>query len=432
MVGVEWRTRLNYMAERDLNLEKMESEKASIREVTTRGVARDENGDRMIYPDVRGLEDAMSERRLTLYLGIDPTSPELHIGHTVPLRKLRQFQDLGHNVNLLFGTFTGMIGDPTDKTAARVRLSKEQINSNIMNYKEQAGKILDLSENAQNPVHIVHNDEWLAPINFEGVLDLASNVTVQQMLERKMFKERMDAGKPISLTEFLYPILQGYDSVAMGVDIEVGGKDQIFNMLVGRNFVKTYLKKEKWVLPTRLIEDPSGKKMGKTEGNIVNIRDFPEVIYEGIMTWPDSAIAMGFELITNIPMKKVEIIKERLAMGELDPMITKQALAFRVVQELQGIDAAKYAEDEFTSVKREGNLPKRMNEVVVLKGIKLSEILITSGLCKSIEEARMKIAQKSIFIDGMQPKKDIVWPENASTVQIGRKTIRNVRRIILE
>lgn len=420
------------MTENELNLEKLEGEQASIREVTTRSVARDEKGDRMIYPDVRGLERAMGERRLTLYLGIDPTSPELHIGHTVPLRKLRQFQDLGHNVNLLFGTFTGMIGDPTDKSAARVRLSREQINTNIANYKEQAGKILDLSENAQNPIHIVHNDEWLSPINFEGVLDLASNVTVQQMLERKMFKDRIEAGKPVSLTEFMYPILQGYDSVAMGVDIEVGGKDQIFNMLVGRDFVKRYLDKEKWVLPTKLIEDPNGKKMGKTEGNIVNIRDYPEVIYEGIMTWPDSAIPMGFELITNIPMEQVEIIKERLLAGELDPMVTKQALAFRVVQELHGVDAARYAEDEFTNVKRKGNLPKRMKQIVVVKGVKISEVLVVSGLCKTAEEAGTKIAQKSIFVDGVQPQKDIVWPENASTIQIGKKTIRNIRRIVLE
>ena len=420
------------MTENELNLEKVEGEQASIREVTTRSVARDENGDRMIYPDVRGLEQAMSERRLTLYLGIDPTSPELHIGHTVPLRKLRQFQDLGHDVNLLFGTFTGMIGDPTDKSAARVRLSREQINTNIANYKEQAGKILDLSENAQNPIHIVHNDEWLSQINFEGVLDLASNVTVQQMLERKMFKDRIEAGKPVSLTEFMYPILQGYDSVAMGVDIEVGGKDQIFNMLVGRDFVKRYLNKEKWVLPTKLIEDPNGKKMGKTEGNIVNIRDFPEVIYEGIMTWPDSAITMGFELITDIPMEQVEIIKEKLLAGELDPMVTKQALAFRVVQELHGVDAARYAEDEFTNVKRRGNLPKRMREIVVVKGTKISEVLVASGLCKTAEEARTKIAQKSIFVDRVQPQKDIVWPENASTIQIGKKTIRNIRRIVLE
>jgi len=411
---------------------KVENEAISIREALVRGVAQDENGNSLIAPDYQSLEHAMGERRLKLYLGIDPTSPELHIGHTVPLRKLRQFQELGHEVNLLFGTFTGMIGDPTDKSAARVRLTREQINTNIADYKEQAAKILDLSPDAKNPIKIVHNDEWLAPINFEGVLDLASNVTVQQMLERRMFKDRIDAGKPISLTEFLYPILQGYDSVAMEVDLEVGGKDQIFNMLVGRNFVKTYLNKEKWVLPTKLIEDPSGKKMGKTEGNIVNIRDFPEVIYEGIMTWPDSAINMGFELITSLPIEQVQIINEKLINGELDPMVTKEALSFRVTQELHGTDAAIYAKEEFQRVKREGKLPRRMHEVSIESGTKLSEVLILSGLCKTKEDAARKIAQKSIFIDGQQPQKDIIWPETAFSVQIGKKTIKNVRQVVLK
>jgi len=410
----------------------IEEEPVTIRETLVRGVAKDEEGMSLIMPDYSSLEKAMSERRLKLYLGIDPTSPELHIGHTVPLRKLRQFQDLGHEVNLLFGTFTGMIGDPTDKSATRIRLTKNQINQNVADYKEQAGKILDLSPDAKNKINIVYNHEWLAPINFEGVLDLASNVTVQQMLERKTFKERIDSGKAVSLTEFLYPILQGYDSVAMEVDLEVGGKDQIFNMLVGRDFVKRYLNKEKWVLPTRLIEDPNGKKMGKTEGNIVNMRDLPEVIYEGIMTWPDSAIYMGFELITSVPMEQILIINEKLSNGELDPMATKEALAFRVTQELQGTDAAIYAREEFQRVKREGQLPRRIKETVIQRGSKISEILLLSGLCKTKEEAVAKVAQKSIFIDGQQSQKDIIWPENASTIQIGKKTIKNVRLVVLK
>jgi len=410
---------------------KVEKVPVTIREALVRGVAKDDEGMPLIMPDYSSLEQAMEERKLTLYLGIDPTSPELHIGHTVPLRKLRHFQDLGHNVNLLFGTFTGMIGDPTDKSAARVRLTREQIDTNIADYKDQAAKILDLSPDAKNPIKIVHNDEWLAPINFEGVLDLASNVTVQQMLQRQMFKERIEAGKPVSLTEFLYPILQGFDSVAMKVDLEVGGKDQVFNMLVGRDFVKSYLNKEKWVLATRLIEDPNGKKMGKTEGNIVNIRDYPEIIYEGIMTWPDSTIQMGFELITSIPLEQVYIIGEKLANGELDPMVTKEALAHRVTQELHGADAANYAREEFQRVKREGKLPRRIKEVSIEKGAKISDVLLLSGLCKTPEEAIAKVAQRAIFIDGQQPQKDIVWPDSASTIQIGKKTIKNVRSVVL-
>lgn len=421
------------MSERLLEgLTQAERETTTIREALTRGVARDENGDILILPDKSSLEREMESRRMRLYLGIDPTSPELHIGHTVPLRKLRQFQDLGHEVKLLFGTFTGMIGDPTDKSATRVKLTKDQINVNIASYKEQAGRILDLSHKAKNPIEIVHNHEWLKPIDFEGVVDLASNFTVQQMLERSMFKNRIAEGKPVYLHEFLYPLMQGQDSVAMEVDIEVGGKDQVFNMLVGRDLLKIYKNKEKWVLPTQLIEDPNGKKMGKTEGNIVNVRDLSEVKYEGIMSWPDSAIPMGFELITSVPMKHVEIVKELLFKGELDPMKAKEALAFRVVLELDGLEAANYAREEFTRIKRENKLPRRMQEVAIVPGTKISDILVLSGLVKNAEEALVKVAQKSIFVDGKQSEKNTEWPESAETISIGKKTIKNIRRVILK
>jgi tyrosyl-tRNA synthetase len=203
-------------------------------------------------------------------------------------------------------------------------------------------------------------------------------------------------------------------------------------MLVGRDMLKIYKNKEKWVLPTKLIEDPNGKKMGKTEGNIVNIRDLPEIKYEGIMTWPDSAITMGFELITSVPMEKLYIVDEMLKSGELNPMDAKEALACRVVQELDGEKEAEYAKDEFRRVKREGLLPRRMKELKVQSGIKLSEILVSSGLVKNAEEAATKIAQRSIFIDGNQSQKDIVWPEFANTVQIGKKTIKNIRKITIE
>lgn len=416
---------------KEFNIELQESNKdlPSIREVLIRSVAQDEKGNAMVFPDYHSLEDKMGKKRMRLYLGIDPTSPELHIGHTVPLRKLRQFQDLGHEVILLFGTFTGMIGDPTDKSAARIRLTRDQINTNIASYAKQAGKILDLSPDAKNPITIKHNDEWLKPIDFEGVVDLAANMTIQQLLERSMFKDRIDQGKPVYAHEVLYPLMQGYDSVAMEVDIEVGGKDQIFNMLVGRDLVKRYLGKEKWVLGTKLIEDPSGKKMGKTEGNIVNISDSPEVKYEGIMTWPDSAIQMGFELITSVPMEQVYIVGEKLQSGELNPVAAKEALAYRVIAELDGHEASQYAKDEFDRVKRQGLLPKRINELVVSPGTSISEILVLSGLVKTPEEAATKIAQKSIFIDGKQTGKNIAWPNSAETIQIGKKTIKNIRKI---
>lgn len=408
-----------------------EKETASIREALTRSVARDEKGDVLILPNRNSLEREMSSRRMRLYLGIDPTSPDLHIGHTVPLRKLRQFQDLGHEVILLFGTFTGKIGDPTDKGATRLQLTDEQIAQNLRSYEEQAGKILDLSESAKNPVSIRFNDEWLAPLTFGQLVDLAANFTVQQMQARSTFKKRLEDGKPIGLHEFLYPLMQGYDSVAMDVDLEVGGKDQIPNMLDGRTLIKAYRNHEKWVLGTALIEDPSGKKMGKTEGNIVNIRDFPEIKYEGIMTWPDTAIAMGFELITSVPMENVDILSEKLQSGEISPLEAKEALAFRVVAELDGVEEAKYAQEEFDGVKRKGKLPKRIREIEIEKGSKLSSALVSSGLAKDEGDAARKIAQGGIFIDGKPVNKNLDLDSGEIVIQIGKKTIKDVRKIKL-
>lgn len=413
-------------------LKTIDRENTSTREALTRAVAMDDKGNRMIMPDINGLENLMSEKRIRLYLGIDPTSPDLHIGHTVPLRKLRQFQDLGHEVNLLFGGFTATIGDPSDRTATRIKLTKEQVAKNMATYVEQAGKILDLSPNAKNKIILRDNADWLSKLTFEDVTELAGNFSVQQIMARSTYKNRFTAGTTIGLHEFLYPLMQGYDSVAMDVDLEVGGKDQVPNMMDGRTLINNYKKHEKWVLGTRLIEDPDGKKMGKTEGNIVNINDLPEVKYEGIMTWPDSTIGMGFELITSIPMEKVHIINEMLREGKLDPMISKEALAFRAVMELDGEKEAQFATEEFTRVKREGKLPLRMQEVSINKKTKISEVLVVSGLVKTPEEALTKIAQKSVFINGKQSQKDIEWTSEMDTIATSKKTIRNIRKVIFE
>lgn len=405
-------------------LKSVEAEAATIREALRRGV--DE-----VLPGPRNLEKEMENRRIKLYLGIDPTSPDLHIGHTVPLRKLRQFQDLGHEVVLLFGTFTGMIGDPSDKSAARIKLTPEQINKNIATYAEQAGRILDLSEQAKNPITIAHNHDWLGKMSFAEVVDLASNFSVQQMESRKMFQKRREDDKPIWLHEFLYPLMQGWDAVAMGVDLEVGGKDQTFNMLIGKTLVNRYLDREKWVMATKLIEDPSGKKMGKTEGNIVNIESWPEWKYESIMTWPDSTIPLGFELLTSIPMEQMDIVGELLLKGEVNPIELKKALAFRVTSELDGDEAAKYAEDEYERVKRQGQLPRRIIETRVEKGMLLSDMLVESGLVSNINEALKKVRQGAIFSNGEQIRKNIEF-NDTSVIQIGKRSIKNARMVLIK
>lgn len=392
-------------------------------EVLTRGVDK-------ILPDKSGLEALMENRQVHLYLGVDPTSTELHIGHTVPLRKLRQFQDTGHKVTFLFGDFTALIGDPTDKTASRVRQTPEQVAHNMATYLEQVGRILDLSPQAKNPIEIRKNSEWLAGLTLSEILDIQANFSVQQMLERSMFQKRLEDKKPIWLHEFSYPWMQGWDAVAMDVDLEIGGKDQLFNMLVGRELILRYKKHEKWVMALDLIEDPNGKKMGKTEGNIVNINDWSEVKYEAIMTWPDTAIGMGFELITSVPMDLVYKVKEEIlpavlaGNSSINPMALKEALAYRVVAELDGNNAADEAAIEFDRVKRQKLLPRRIREVQVDQGKKLTNILIASKLATDEDDAQKKIAQGGVLVDGKIVQKNIQMNTPDTIVQIGKKLLK--------
>src|SRR3989339_412901 len=224
-----------------------------IKELLNRGVSA-------IYPTSEALEKFLtSGKTLKLYYGIDPTGPTLHLGHLVQLLKLKQFQDLGHQVIILIGDFTAQIGDPTDKAAARKPLTKKQVLQNCKNYKTQIGKILDLKK-----TKFVFNSKWLEKMNFADIIKLTSEFTVQRLLERDMFENRIKEGKPIHLHEFLYPVMQGYDSVVLDVDLEIGGNDQTFNMLAGRTLMRSLKEKEKMVLTTKLLVDPSGKKMGKT------------------------------------------------------------------------------------------------------------------------------------------------------------------------
>lgn len=382
-----------------------------------------------IVPDAETLKREMGERRVKIYTGYDPTSPELHLGHTVSLRKLRNFQDLGHEVVALFGTFTAQIGDPTDKSASRSRLTLEQVARNVQTYEGQAGRILDMSPQAPNPVAIMYNDEWLAKLSFAEILDLAANFTVADMEHRSMFDDRRAKGLPINLIEYLYPLMQGYDSVALGVDVEMGGKDQLFNMLAGRTLVNRYLDKEKWCVATKLIEDPNGKKMGKTEGNIVNINDWPEIKFEAIMTWPDSAIPMGLELLTTVPMEEVAQAQQLLDAGEVNPMHIKTALAYRVVAELDGLEQADFAEQEFDSVMRKKQEPSRMRETQIETGTAISALLVSAGLVRSEDEAQTLLKAGSIFVDGKPVSKDFSWDRDAGVVQIGKRSLKNTRRV---
>jgi tyrosyl-tRNA synthetase len=395
----------------------------TIDEALTRGVNK-------IIPESTGIEQEMNEKKLRVYLGIDPTSPELHLGHTVPMRKLRHFQELGHEVVLLFGTFTAQIGDPTDKTAARVRLDQSQVEQNVTTYVDQVAKILDLSPNAPAPVAILYNHEWLAKLRLAEIIDLASNFTIQQMEDRSMYDERRKDGKPIWLHEYIYPIMQGWDAVAMKVDVEIGGKDQLFNMLTGRKLVNRYLNKEKWSMATKLLEDPNGKKMGKSEGNIVNISDWPEFKYETVMSWPDSTIPLGFELLTTVPMQDVEIISNMLTASNVNPMYLKESLAYRIVAELDGIEAADFALNEFDRVFRKKLDPSRLHEMQTELGTNVVTLLVAAGLVKNEDEAHTRLKSGSVFVDGKPISRNYVWDREEGVLQIGKRTLKGRRKVI--
>lgn len=360
---------------------KVNTDERKIKEILRRGV---EN----VYPSREEFEKALrSGKQLTIYNGIDPTGQTLHIGHGVVLLKLRELQDLGHKIILLIGDFTGMIGDPTDKTATRKKLTRKEVLANCKNYAEQAGKILDMKK-----VEIRHNSKWLGKLGAADFLELGSEITVQRLLERDMFEKRIKEGKPIYLHEFIYPLLQGYDSVAMGVDVEIGGNDQTFNMLAGRDMMKNR-GKEKFVLTTKLLVDPTGKKMGKTEGNMITLEDTPEDMYGKVMSWPDTLMPVAFDICTRAPMNEIK----NILAG--DPRDAKMRLAREIVALYHSAAAAKKAEENFIKIFSEKEVPDEVREVRI-KSKNILDVLAETGLCLSKSDARRNVEQGGVSVDG--------------------------------
>ena len=353
-----------------------------------------------IYPSRQALEKILhAGKRLKIYTGIDPTGPEIHLGHAVFLRKLRQFQDLGHEIILLIGDFTGMVGDPTGKYSTRQVLTDKEIKKNEKDYKKQVGKILDFKSRT-NPAKVMKNSAWLSKLKFKDILELCGQVTVQQMIERDMFEKRIKQGKPISLHEFLYPIMQGYDSVAMDIDMEVGGSDQTFNMLVGRDLMKSLKKKEKFVLTTTLLTDAAGRKIGKTEGNVIAISDKPEELYGKIMALGDEVIIKMFAYCTDVAKDEIKKMAQEMAQGA-NPRDYKMRLAQEIVSLYQGAPAADKAEKHFKSLFQDKAAPTKMKvHKIAAKKINIVELLIKTGLCSSKSDARRLIEQGGVKADG--------------------------------
>lgn len=376
-----------------------------IKELIERGV---EN----IYPSKEIFEKILlSEKKLRIYHGIDPTGSSLHLGHVVQLLKLKQFQDLGHKVVILIGDFTAQIGDPTDKAAVRKQLTKEQVANNFKDYKKQIGRILDIKK-----IEFRYNSEWLGKLNFKQIVEIAANFTAQQMLARDMFKKRIAAKKDLYLHEFLYPMMQAYDSVMLDVDLETGGSDQMFNMLCGRTLMKKMKEKEKFVLTTKLLEDTAGIKMGKTTGNMVSLSDDPSQMYGKVMSWTDEMILPGFEIATDASLEEISEIKKDLESGK-NPKELKMLLAYSFVKMYHGEKYAKSAEDSFKKIFEE-KLNPNVIEIFKIKERNIIDVLVATKLCSSKSEARRLLAQGGVRVDGREVK-----DENFEISQTGKDGI---------
>lgn len=367
------------------------TDQSKINEVMSRGV---EN----IYPSREYLaKELASGKRLRIYCGFDPTAPSLHIGNAIQINKLGQLQALGHEVIFLIGDFTATIGDPTDKKATRKKMTRAEVAANSKNFKKQASAYLKFT--GDNPARVVRNSKWLDKISFADLIELAAHFTVGQLIVRDMFQQRMKEEKPIHLHEFLYPLAQGYDSVALDVDMELGGNDQTFNMLCGRDLMKSLGMKEKFVMTTKLLVDDTGKKMGKSEGNIVALDESPENMYGKIMSWPDGAIMNGFELCTNVPMVEIESMRLELKAGK-NPRDAKMRLAFEVTRLNHGEKKAKQAEANFIKTVQKKEIPEDIEQLrLPIQNIKLVDLLIELKLAASKSEARRLIEQGGVRIN---------------------------------
>jgi tyrosyl-tRNA synthetase len=387
----------------------------SISHVTNRSVEE-------VFPSKGFLEKQIQEKKkLRVYTGIDPTGNSLHIGHAIVLKKLKEFQDLGHETIMLIGDFTAMIGDPTDKAAVRKTLTEKEIKHNLKAYKKQASKLLRFT--GKNATKIMFNSKWLRKLDMKDVLELTALMTVDQMMKRDMFAKRGAEGKPVFIHEFMYPLLQGYDSVAMDVDVEIGGNDQMFNMLVGRDFLKKLKNKEKIAITMKLLTDSSGKKMGKTEGNMVSLADSAVDMYGKIMSWTDGMILPGFELCTFISETELESIKIELARPETNPKNLKSRLAFEIVTIYHGETKAHEAAEYFSKAFGNKEMPENIEIFKVKKGDKLSAALVEHKILSSIGDFKRLVSEKAIKIDGMTEITDFNQLINSDmTLKVGKRT----------
>ena len=361
-----------------------------------RGAVDFHSREEMVKKLTRSLETG---KPLTIKAGFDPTAPDLHLGHTVLIQKLKHFQSLGHEVNFLIGDFTGLIGDPTGKSDTRPPLTPEDVRRNAETYKEQVFKILD-----PDKTKVVFNSTWLGKLTSFEMIRLASELTVARMLERDDFKKRFEANRPISIHEFLYPLIQGYDSVAMRADVELGGTDQLFNLLMGRDLQRSRGQEPQVVLTTPLLEGLDGvNKMSKSLGNYIGISEPPDAIFGKVMSVSDELMFRYYELLSDLSLAEIATMKDDVAAGRLHPKAAKVRLARELVARFHSPAAAEQAERAFEQVFARHEIPDEVEEVsmtVAETEIWVPKLLLDAGLVKSTSEGRRMIQQQAVSIDG--------------------------------
>lgn len=353
-----------------------------------------------VLPQKKSFSELIKKRKIRLYLGIDPTGKNLHLGHTVPLKKLQEFADLGHEAILVFGTGTVLTGDPSLREESRSKISKKEIEENIKTWKNQVSKIIDFSK-----VKIKYNGDWLLKLKLKDIIGIASNISAIRLFQRDMFQRRINKGNTVWFHEVLYPLLQGYDSVAMDVDLEIGGTDQVFNMMVGRELQKKMNKREKFVITVPMALGTDGKPMSKTSGNCIWILDKAEDMFGKVMSIPDSLIISYFELFTDIPLEEIKKYEKELKEKKVNPSNLKRKLAFEIVKDYHSEKEARESEKEFNRIFKGKRSPSDIPSAKIKeKKLPLLDILFKTNLSSSKAEAKRLVLQGAVKIDGKTEK----------------------------
>ncbi len=389
-----------------------------------------EYGDSQLYEAMkeelrqRLVEARQEDRPLRVYAGYDPSAPDIHLGHTITLRKLKQFQDFGHHVTFLIGTFTAMVGDTSDKTSGRPRKTRKETEAAAGSYAAQCFKILD-----EQKTEVRYNADWLAPLSFADVVELTSNFTVQQFLARDNYKNRLEAGDPVGLHEFLYPVMQGYDAVELRCDVQIGATEQLFNIMAGRKLQQIAGQKPSIPITYPILVGVDGtERMSKSKGNYIGIDEPPEEQFGKTMSVSDETMLEFIKYVTRWPREEYGRIRSALTSGELHPMEAKKNLAWEIASMYHGDDAADRAQAHFERIHQKRKLPKHLPELEVAPGTKILDLLVESGAAPSKSQARRLVEGRGVKLDGEVVASHDHQIENEEILQVGKRRFFQLRR----